>query len=128
MPVAPTDVAAIVGRNAAAVDDDGEDDEPYTSDDLDDGEDEFDFAIATHAEDLDDDERNEEDGDPYSLVDVASTFPVFEGDAGGGDFEGQNSKPLDCIIPSSCEAPGAADETEVVGEESTVYGIPGPSY
>ena len=124
MPVLAANIATVIGRNAAAIDDDGEDDEACTGDDLDDGEDEFNFSIATNAEDLDDDERNEEDGNPYPLVDVASACPVLESDTGGGDFERQNRKPLNRVIPASCKAPGATDETEIVGEESAAHGIP----
>jgi len=69
LPVCATDVAAGVGRDSAAVDDDSENDETDDCGDFDDTEYEFDFTVASDTTDIDDSYEDEEDGDPDTHVD-----------------------------------------------------------
>ena len=125
-PVATTDVSTIIRWYTATIDNNGEDDKSCAADDLDDGENEFNLAIASNTENLDDDKSNEEDSDPDGLINVACSLPIIERDASCGDLERQNCEPLDCVIPTSCETPGAADEAKIVGEEGTIDRITSP--
>lgn len=116
-PVLCTNVAAGIGRNSAGVDDNTKNDEANTCDDLDDGEDKFNFAVSTDTEELNGRESNEEDGNPYTNVDVGSSFPEVNGDRGGGKFEGKNGQPLDGVLPTDSETPGLVNETAGVSEQ-----------
>jgi hypothetical protein len=51
----------------------------------------FTFTIATDTEDLDDDQRNEEDGNPDTDVEIWT--PVANGETGGGKLERQYGEP-----------------------------------
>ena len=85
VPVSTTDVATLWG--ATAVDDDAEDDEADDGDDLDDGEDEFGFAVSAYAEEVDGDDEDKIDGHPSGVGDV-SMCPVVDRDGCGDDLEG----------------------------------------
>jgi len=98
VPELGADVATVVSRDATAVDNDGEDDEPDAGGDLDDREDKLDLTVSADAEDLDDRERYQEDGDPDADIDLGASLPIVNRDGSGSDLEGQDSEPLDGII------------------------------
>lgn len=60
------------------------------------------FTVSSHTEELDHAEKEEENRDPYSNVDL---LPKGNCDTGGSNFEGQNGQPSYCIIPAHGEAP-----------------------
>lgn len=84
MPVPCADVATVISRYTAAVDNDSENDEARACSDFDHTEDELHFAIAANAKDLDDREDSQEDSDPDSNVVV---MPEVNSDAGGRNFK-----------------------------------------
>ena len=64
------------------------------------------FTIATNAEELDNDQCGQESGNPYTNVQILA--PITDGQTCCSDFEGQNSEPLDCIIPAHSKTPVTA--------------------
>lgn len=119
MPVSYSDVPWTT-RNSTDVEDDGEDDETHDCADLDHGQEEFDFSIASDAKDLDDGQGDEEDGDPYTDIDVGRSLPELKRDTSSSDLEGQHGKPLYCVIPAHGKAPARVYEAAGVGEERAV--------
>jgi hypothetical protein len=121
-PISDSDVSTSVGRNTANIDNNAENDETNACHDLDDGENEFNLTVGSHAQELDsallklvnEDElqdrkiayqSNQEDGNPHTDVDVSSSFPELDGDRGGCQLERKNSQPLNGVLPTNCEAP-----------------------
>lgn len=94
MPVASADVSTVIGGNTAGVDDNRKDDEARAGNDLDDRKNEFNFPVATHAEELNGSECHEENGHPNANVDVCRCLPVRERQASGRDFEGEDGEPV----------------------------------
>ena len=102
VPVLGTEVALVA--DTTAVDDDAEDDETRAGNDLDGAENELNLSVAADTKDLDDGEDDEEDGDPDTLVDILA--PELNGNRGGCQLEGENSKPRDGVVPANGKAPG----------------------
>lgn len=115
-PVGEANVAASVGRNTTHIDDNAQNDEANACQDLDDGKDELNLTVCTHSKQLNCAKCNEEDGDPHTNVDVGCSFPEFDGDGSGGQFERENGEPLNGVLPTNCEAPRLGDETTSIAE------------
>lgn len=64
-PVSESDVATVVAGDSTTVGDDTEDDETAAGYDLDDGENELDLAVAANTENVDGNQEDQEDCDPY---------------------------------------------------------------
>ena len=161
VPVVSAQVAAVdTGVDTSNVNNDGENDETDDGCDFDTAKNELDyrpravsyqrtadlggrrrltFTVASHTEELDDAEEEEENGDPNANVEL---LPKRDSDTSSGDFEGQNGQPAYRIIPAHGEAPANVcyspifqafivfvfvpsfvDEPATVGEEGTVDGV-----
>lgn len=121
IPVGGSDIA--LGTNTARVDNDGENDETNDRADLDDREYEFHFAIAADAEVLDPAEEHEEYRNPHCNVDVPRGLPELKRDTGSGKLEGEDSKPVDSVVPANRETPCGVNEADGVGKERAVYRV-----
>lgn len=62
-------ITSVVRWNAAAVDNDAQDDKSNNSNDLDQAENEFDLAISSDTENVDQNDQHEEDRDPHPDID-----------------------------------------------------------
>lgn len=125
--VESTGVGPVLGANVAlvadttAVDDDSKNDEANAGADLDHGEDELDFTVTLDAKDLDDGKSDQEDRDPDTHAD--RFVPEFDGNTSGNEFEGQDGKPGNSVIPAHSKAPGRIEEADDIGIEGTVDGV-----
>lgn len=54
------------------------------------------------------------------LTHVQIIPPVLDSNRRSDKLEGQNCEPRDGVVPTHCEAPRGVDETDDVGEESTI--------
>lgn len=63
------------------------------------------FTVSSYSKDLDRTEHDEKNSDPNPDVDIIP--PVLNGDTGGSDFEGQDSEPVESVVPADGETPGA---------------------
>ena len=61
------------------------------------------LSVSSNTEELDCDKKNKEDGDPNSGVNVIA--PELDGKTSSDEFEWEDSKPGDGIIPANSEAP-----------------------
>ena len=61
------------------------------------------FTISTDSKDLDYDKEGEEDSNPNTNIDVVT--PKRDGDTSSRNFERQDSKPADGVIPAHSETP-----------------------
>jgi len=128
VPVVSTNVASGIGRNSTAVDDNTEDDEADNGSDLDDAENEFDLAVASHAEDVDNTNTDQEDSDPDSNVDgrsasILGVCPEGDCDTSSGQLERQDDQPVHGIVPAHGKAPSGVNEADRVVIERTSDGI-----
>lgn len=113
-PISESDIAAGIGGYGTHVNDYSEDNETNAGHDLDDRKDELNLAVCSHAEELDSAESNEENGDPYTNVDVGGTLPEVDSDRSGCEFERKDGQPLNGVLPTDSEAPGLGDETACI--------------
>jgi hypothetical protein len=80
--------------NPTCVDNNAENDEANYSEDFDDREDELGLAIASDAEEVNEDDSHQENGDPSGSVGVSSARPKFESERCGNDFKRERNDPL----------------------------------
>lgn len=73
-------------RSTAKINDECHDQETNDREDLDTCEDKFSFSVYLDGEDIQADNEDYDDGDPYSYADVLRTFPVLDDDSCGRDF------------------------------------------
>jgi hypothetical protein len=88
VPVLSPNIASIISRNSATVDDYAENAETDHSRDFDDGKDKFCLTIAADAEKVDHDDEKQENGHPRGAIGVLTTGPKLQGEGGGHDFQG----------------------------------------
>jgi hypothetical protein len=124
VPVLESEVATVIGWDTTAVDDDTKDDETNDSDNLDRAENELNLSVTLDTENVDNGDQDEEDGDPDGVVD-ASVGPVINGDTGGDEFERQDNKPVDSVVPTHSKTPGRIDEADRVVVERAVDRVAG---
>lgn len=87
-------------RPTTNIQNDTKDDEPYDSDDLDDGEAELSFTVAFDTKEVNGDNCDQENSDPDGGVDFSGVWPEGEGYGGGDDFKGEGDEPLESIAIS----------------------------
>jgi hypothetical protein len=76
----------VVVWSTTEINDESHDQETDDCDDLDTGEDEFGFTIDGNGEDVEADDEDNDDRDPYCDADVVCTWPVANNNRSGGDF------------------------------------------
>ena len=128
VPIVSTNVASGIGRNSTAVDDNTEDDEADDGSDLDDAKNEFDLAVASNAEKVDDTNTDQEDRDPDTDVDgrsarILGVGPKGDCDTSSGQLERQDDQPVHSIVPAHGKAPSGVNEADRVVVERTSDGI-----
>lgn len=101
VPVPESNVAAVVGGDATAVDNDTEYNEAQHGDHLDHPQNELYFTVALDTEELDDYQSGQEDSNPNANVVV---MPITDCQTCRRDFEGKGNEPADCVLPTHREA------------------------
>ena len=117
----PVFVVDARGRTTTEDADEGDDHKDADGSELDAGGPELLLPVSENAEDVDDDDEEQENGDPYADVDLET--PVFDGETGDDEFERQDDRPLEDVVPTHGEAPGRIDEASRVRVETTGDGI-----
>lgn len=79
------------------------------------------FGVTKSTKQVDDDDGDEEDGDPYGSRDVG--IPIRNRNTTDGQLKRKNGSPLKNIVPAHGETPGRIDETSRVCVERTRDGI-----
>lgn len=99
-------------------------DENESDDHEDDGGSEFEarcpellFSVAESTKNVDDDDGDEEDGDPYRLARML--VPILDGQCADSQFERKDDCPLEHIVPTHGETPRGINEASRVSVETT---------
>lgn len=101
VPVSCSNVASVIGGDTTAVGDDSKDYESDTSQDLDQTEHELGLTISLYSKELDSNQCDKKRNDPCAVVDSLTSLPEMDDVASGGDFEGEDREPTDCVLPTT---------------------------
>lgn len=78
----------------ANIDTNTENDEAHNCQNLDNRKNELGFTISSDSEEIDSDNENEKERDPYTRIDRSCPFPVGQSDGSGDNFERKCNKPV----------------------------------
>ena len=78
------------------------------------------FTKSLDTKDLDDGKGNQEDGNPYTDIDMRAARPKRDRNTSSSEFERQDNEPENDIFPTHGKPPRFVDEAARVCEKGTV--------
>ncbi len=118
---APVFAEVAVGRSASEDADEGDDHEDDDSGQLETAGPEFLLSVSEHAEDVDQNDEEKENGNPDTNVDVHA--PIADCETGDDEFKRQDNGPLEDVVPTHGETPRRIDEPGRISIETAGNGI-----